>query len=68
MEISWELDMLGHEFKSFQKGIQPSWKLHMTIFWQPHLLILLPKRLNGKCHDIVYPELKIMCQDIVYPG
>lgn len=20
-----------------------------------------------KCHDIVYPEVKIMCQDIVYP-
>jgi len=23
--------------------------------------------LVGKCHDIVYPELKIMCQDIVNP-
>jgi hypothetical protein len=24
--------------------------------------------LAGKCHDIVYPELKVICQDIVNPG
>ena len=26
-----------------------------------------PINLSAKCHNIVYPELKIMCQDIVYP-
>jgi len=31
------------------------------------LLITTSRRLGGKCHDIVYPELKIMCQDIVNP-
>ena len=29
--------------------------------------LLAIKALVGKCHDIVYPELKIMCHDIVYP-
>jgi DNA-binding transcriptional ArsR family regulator len=52
-------------------GILTSKKIGNTKHFQanPHCAFFRElKGLVGKCHDIVYPELKVICQDIVNPG
>lgn len=56
------------------RSIIPAERIEKVIFLIRGQKVILDKDLadlyevTGKCHDIVYPKLKIMCQDIVYPS
>jgi hypothetical protein len=69
-ELAKELDVSPYDVDGWLLLRCPALKIRRE--WEfeiePVKIWLRRQKIPGKCHNIVYPELKIKCQDIVYPS